>query len=234
MAKKDKNNIPNPNVVPNRDIIHRLNFLYQASVYLHSVDEDDSCSTLSTSQPQPEPQVSASSSDAGVVAKTKTRGRGKKRKIWKVGMGDLAKAYIGTMKVVSTKTTVRMDPSIKRTLCRGCNTVLVVGSTASVRVKGSPCHGHSMRYTCLKCQHSRNIPAPPTNDESDRRDMDMDMTSESAPTSSTRSRRGKLQKSITPRGGPPLFARDVGHVVFVGEREVSVDKQVFGNGSFVT
>lgn len=37
MAKKGKAGGPNPQAVPNRDIIQRMNFLYQASSYLNSI-----------------------------------------------------------------------------------------------------------------------------------------------------------------------------------------------------
>ncbi len=37
MAKKPKDETPNANSVPNKDIIQRLNFLYQAGVYLNGV-----------------------------------------------------------------------------------------------------------------------------------------------------------------------------------------------------
>src|SRR6266581_3589612 len=37
MGKKNKSEVPNPNNVVNRDILQRLNFLYQASVYLESI-----------------------------------------------------------------------------------------------------------------------------------------------------------------------------------------------------
>lgn len=37
MAKKPRDDAPNPHSVANRDIIQRLNFLYQASVYLNGV-----------------------------------------------------------------------------------------------------------------------------------------------------------------------------------------------------
>ena len=38
MGKKQKEETPNINATPNRDIIQRLNFLYQASVYLQSIE----------------------------------------------------------------------------------------------------------------------------------------------------------------------------------------------------
>ncbi|KAL0568235.1 hypothetical protein V5O48_013762 [Marasmius crinis-equi] len=128
MAKKDKNEVPNPSAVANRDIIHRLNFLYQASVYLNGMDNDSRRS---------EPTASASSPVRTTTGdEEKGMKKSKRRKHRKIGVKELAKSYINTMKIVGTKTTVRMDPSVKRTLCKGCNVVLAPGSTASVRVKG--------------------------------------------------------------------------------------------------
>ncbi|PBK70677.1 hypothetical protein ARMSODRAFT_89527 [Armillaria solidipes] len=72
------------------------------------------------------------------------------------------------MKIVGQKTVVKMDPSVKRTICKGCNTILVPGS---IRAKSahisifnaveSPSHGHLMVYTCTHCKTTRRIPAQP-------------------------------------------------------------------------
>ncbi|KAK0438336.1 RNAse P Rpr2/Rpp21/SNM1 subunit domain-containing protein [Desarmillaria tabescens] len=173
MAKKSKDEAPNPNNVPNRDIIQRLNFLYQASVYLNGV-----------SPPQ-------------------------KRKQKRVTTSDLSRSYVSSMKIVGQKTTVKMDPSIKRTICKGCDTVLVPGSTVSIRVKKSPSHGHLMVYTCTRCKTSRRIPAPPV-------DVDASTTMDSP----------KLRI-------PPLFARKAGHVTFCGQEQVPTDETSLGNGVFI-
>ncbi|KAK0244448.1 Rpr2-domain-containing protein [Armillaria nabsnona] len=125
MAKKPKDETPNANSVPNKDIIQRLNFLYQASVYLNGV----------TSQSPP------------------------RRK--RVTTSDLSRSYVSSMKIVGQKTVVKMDPSVKRTICKGCNTILVPGSTVTIRAKKSPSHGHLMVYTCTHCKTTRRIPAPP-------------------------------------------------------------------------
>ncbi|KAL0572066.1 hypothetical protein V5O48_009884 [Marasmius crinis-equi] len=213
MAKKDKNEAPNPNAVANRDIIHRLNFLYQASVYLNGMDQSHHSSSA---QSEPEPSASTSTPmNMNISEEQRTESRKKRRKPRKIGIKDLARSYIDTMKVVGTKTTVRMDPSIKRTLCKGCNTVLVPGSTASVRVKSSPTHGHIITYTCLECQALRRLPAPPV---------------DATPLESLNPR--QLKKSVKPLT-PPLFARNVGHVVFCGEKEITVEhSQETGNGVF--
>ena len=48
MAKKNKEKssdveAPNPNNVSNRDIVQRLNFLYQASVYINGIEANAEC-----------------------------------------------------------------------------------------------------------------------------------------------------------------------------------------------
>ena len=123
---KNKDQVPNPNNVSNRDIIQRLNFLYQASVLLN---------TMSSSQPQ---------------SATSTRQRNRNKC---VSTSELSRSYIDTMKTVGKKTNVKMfvvvlprplqmshrvfpsDPSVKRRLCKGCSSVLVPGMSAKVRIK---------------------------------------------------------------------------------------------------
>ncbi|KAK0222063.1 RNAse P Rpr2/Rpp21/SNM1 subunit domain-containing protein, partial [Armillaria fumosa] len=119
-----KDETPNVNSVPNKDIIQRLKFLYQASVYLN-----------------------------GVTSQSPRRRR--------VTTSDLSRSYVSSMKVVGQKTVVKMDPSVKRTICKGCNTILVPGSTVTIRANKSASHGHVMVYTCTHCKTTRRIPAAP-------------------------------------------------------------------------
>jgi len=83
MAKGAKNEAPEPSSAANRDIIQRLNFLYQASVYLSSVD--------------------TSSDVPPTHNETDTRPKNKKARL-----NDISRSYIDTMKVVGTRTTVKM------------------------------------------------------------------------------------------------------------------------------
>ncbi len=78
MAKKPKDQVPNPNSVVNRDVIQRLNFMYQASVYLNTV-----AASVPTAVPQP---------------------KRKKR----ITADHLSRNYVSAMKVVGQKTTVKM------------------------------------------------------------------------------------------------------------------------------
>ncbi|KAJ7045851.1 RNAse P Rpr2/Rpp21/SNM1 subunit domain-containing protein [Mycena alexandri] len=197
MAKKDKNKDEPPSAanIVNKDIMQRLNFMYQASVYLSGV------------LPVPEPPKTVQK-------------RAKKAR--KMNVHDLSKAYINSMKTVASKTMVKMDPAVKRTLCNGCNIVLVPGSTATVRVKSSKTHGHVMHYRCTSCKSTRRIPAPPT-------------LTESVPAASTStamevdSESSKAPKPLARL--PPLFARN-GHVVLCGNDTLPTSD--LGNGIYIT
>ncbi|OAX44111.1 Rpr2-domain-containing protein [Rhizopogon vinicolor AM-OR11-026] len=143
MGKKN-NDIPNPNSVANRDIIQRLNFLYQASVLLNGMTAGASS------------QVPCSPCEADDA-----HNRPKKRRRKVVSTADLSRSYVDTMKVVGQKTNVKIDPTVKRVICKGCNIILIPGASSTVRVKSSTSHGHLIVYTCNSCRTSRRIPAPP-------------------------------------------------------------------------
>ncbi|KAF7305983.1 hypothetical protein HMN09_00752800 [Mycena chlorophos] len=193
MAKKNKDEIPNPQTVVNRDIMQRLNFMYQASVYL---------GTVLPVPPTPAPTKRA-------------------KRVRKMNVHDLSKVYAGSMKTVSNKTMIKMDPAVKRTLCSGCNLVLVPGSTASVRVKSSKEHGHVMFYRCAACDSTRRIPAPPT--------------LRSRPATAGPSSSNEMQIDSPPlkhARRPPHFARD-GHIVFRGNEQLVPDPER-GDGIYIT
>jgi ribonuclease P protein subunit RPR2 len=86
MGKKAKDNVPNPNSITNRDIIQRLNFLYQASVYLHGVRDQPKTDT---------PRSPGSRMQRRQRARTVTT-------------ADLARNYVQSMKVTGKKTLVKM------------------------------------------------------------------------------------------------------------------------------
>ena len=144
MGKK-QSETPNINNAANKDIIQRLNFLYQASVYLQSLDVDQSRNLHGL----------AEETGNEVCADKKYRRKTKRTKRRKT-TSDLSRDYIHCMRQVAQKTTVKMcgnlylktkglteqsvlitsDPSLKRSLCFPCNSALVPGVSVSVRVEG--------------------------------------------------------------------------------------------------
>ncbi|KEP49586.1 RNase P Rpr2/Rpp21 subunit domain protein [Rhizoctonia solani 123E] len=192
MAKKSqpKSDQP-PQVIPNRDLMQRMNFLYQTSVHL---------------------------SHSGTHAET----------------GRLARKHVKTLKGIATGAVVKIDPTVKRMLCKGCNTVLVPGSSASVRVKTSRPHGKVISYTCFSCHTARVIPAAPTlqvhhqapHDPGARTSQDAAQDDARGPTeadveSSVNATKADQRRRRRSKARPvPFFARvDAGHVVFRGGLE---------------
>ncbi|KAG2031575.1 RNAse P Rpr2/Rpp21/SNM1 subunit domain-containing protein [Suillus americanus] len=202
MGKQSKDDIPNPSRVGNRDIIQRLNFLYQASVLLNGMTVGPSSfSTCETDNTQDPP---------------------KKRQKRVVSTVDLSRSYIDTMKVVGQKTNVKIDPTVKRVICKGCHIVLIPGASSTVRVKNSKSHGHLVIHTCNSCRTSRRIPAPPVLDanEHESKPTTADQLVPGAATgSASRSAQRRQKRPRTPRL-VPHFARDLGHVIFRGNAKL--------------
>ncbi|KAM6490675.1 RNAse P Rpr2/Rpp21/SNM1 subunit domain containing protein [Amanita muscaria] len=258
MVKGNKDPIPNISSVQNREIIQRLNFLYQASVYLQNLSQ----TTLSP--------ASTPVTHEHKHAKKGTQERKRHRQRIRT-TDELSRAYIDTMLTVGKKTTVKMDPSIKRTLCKRCQSVLVPGLTVSVRVRKSTSHRHALELTCTFCGFERRIPAPPrTESSTNLAESDLDLCSgvnieEKVETkdpqepvvesdyarteiAGTRKRRRprKLVKKGTDedtvptmkRSYPPLplaLRRDAGHAVFCGNERVEMNLDVInelGDGMF--
>ncbi|KAG6845084.1 hypothetical protein H0H87_000989 [Tephrocybe sp. NHM501043] len=241
MAKKDKDEAPTANGVANRDILQRLNFLYQAGVYLNTLPSAEASTSLTSPKPNAPP----------ITSKKAPAGKKRKRSNSHAAMAsDLSRTYISIMKSVGQKTTVKIDPAVKRTLCKGCNSIMIPGSTAIVRVKKSPAHGHAMAYTCTGCQTSRRIPTPPklqvdtsvkdvpqqalmTGATSEAANIIVgDLPMEVEPTNEAKDKpmAGKRRKSQARM--PPLFARDVGHVVFCGNERLTDNG--LGDGVYIT
>jgi len=208
--------------------MQRLNFLYQASVYLNAVSssvghpstlqEQGPTASTSTSIPIQDPLDHPDNRASQTHAST----------------ADLSRGYVGAMKAISQKTVVKMDPAIKRTLCKGCSTILIPGCTATVRTKPSLSHGHAITYSCIKCKTSRRIPAPPVlhlgsydNHSASFRpglskvvdnEMHDDHDAQRA-THRPRAKQRKRKKRPVPRR-QPLFQQP-GHIVFCGNERVA-------------
>ncbi|KAL1936507.1 hypothetical protein VTP01DRAFT_641 [Rhizomucor pusillus] len=94
----------------------RMNFLHQAAVLMTTIVEHNS----NDSQRQPS----------------------RSKHVWqgdpKGSLAPLGRYYNNTMKKISRKLVSRVDPSIKRSVCKRCDTTLIPGRTASVRITSRP------------------------------------------------------------------------------------------------
>ncbi|XP_071485135.1 ribonuclease P protein subunit p21-like [Diadema antillarum] len=73
---------------------------------------------------------------------------------------QLARFYIETMRRVSAKLVMRLQPDIKRTVCKKCSALLVPGVTATVRVRG-----RRQRHVVVRCLDCGTIKRFNSNDK---------------------------------------------------------------------
>ncbi|XP_075223556.1 ribonuclease P protein subunit Rpp21 [Lycorma delicatula] len=68
--------------------------------------------------------------------------------------GSLLSSNYGKLLLsIGRKGLSRMEPEIKRTICKGCNVLLIPGETASVRLHKKP--ASRIVWKCLKCSSIR-------------------------------------------------------------------------------
>ncbi|KAH9822132.1 RNAse P Rpr2/Rpp21/SNM1 subunit domain-containing protein [Melampsora americana] len=179
MAKKNNiNSIPavNPNAVPNslphsdvsfgqdRDVLQRLNFLHQAAHYFatasHSLQSTQDARSLEAKE-----DTIGSKRASGCLSKQIHDQRRERlliaQPVLHAPISGLSRVMSTNMKAVARKAVVRMDPSVKRSICRSCNLLLVPGHTSVIRLRPSKTHVRRVSTVCLSCQDSRNIPQPP-------------------------------------------------------------------------
>jgi ribonuclease P protein subunit RPR2 len=118
MGKKNKDEAPNPNGVVNRDILQRLNFLYQASTYLESISRQSDVRPKARSDPSIDSTEEVPADASGSVASTlPTAGlpktqlarteRQRQRRV--IQAADIGRGYVRAMRLIGQKTTVKMQ-----------------------------------------------------------------------------------------------------------------------------
>ncbi|WOO80790.1 Ribonuclease P protein component 4 [Vanrija pseudolonga] len=141
-----------PPPVFSKDHVERANFAIQASLFLEQL--------------APASSSSASSPSSSLRAQRDRKGKYKATEPPLAGDAGadfprLARAELRAMKKWTEHNQVKRDPSLKRSICAACSTLLVPGLTSRIRVKPSKTHGNVTTVTCLACSAHSAIPAPP-------------------------------------------------------------------------
>ncbi|KAJ3238167.1 Ribonuclease P protein subunit p21 [Chytriomyces hyalinus] len=72
---------------------------------------------------------------------------------------SLSRFYAQSMKTVAARMVLRMDPQIKRTICKGCSSLLIPGMTAHVETLDSSAGiPQVVTTTCNLCSRTKNLP----------------------------------------------------------------------------
>ncbi|XP_017781626.1 PREDICTED: ribonuclease P protein subunit rpr2-like [Nicrophorus vespilloides] len=69
----------------------------------------------------------------------------------KQGQQTASNAYSNLMINISKKSVQRIEPTIKRTICKTCNQLLVPGQTCRVRIKNK-----TIKYVCTICNAKKS------------------------------------------------------------------------------
>ncbi|XP_056271579.1 ribonuclease P protein subunit p21 [Pseudoliparis swirei] len=70
---------------------------------------------------------------------------------------ELARFYCFTQKTIARRLVLRQDPSVKRTLCKKCCSLLVPGVTASTRQRRKKRKARFTVVRCLSCKQSKTL-----------------------------------------------------------------------------
>ncbi len=165
--------------VPQKHLHSRISFLYQAATYLASakttlvettsMEEKKSHQTAVWKSPSQHGGVEeSSSSDAGAALTTPPLadfGRGSTNispamSIQKAGLSRQMLSHLGA---VSLKAQIRLSSTIKRSICRRCDTLLVTGSTSHERLENMSRGGRKpwadvIILRCHTCGTEKRIP----------------------------------------------------------------------------
>lgn len=139
-----------PPPLPQKDLFHRVNFAYQASIFLQNLNVEAGPSTSCSPLPTSDHAVKDIAQQS--LGKSITKAAGQKRR-GDADFGKLAKGEMTLTRRMAThnqlkwsaasvkfhlsdrKLTLFRDPSLKRTICRKCCTVLIPGLTSKVRLR---------------------------------------------------------------------------------------------------
>lgn len=74
----------------------------------------------------------------------------------------LSRGILRTASLVLKKTVLKLTPALKRSLCKGCDTILIPGLTMSMSLentsKGVLPHADILQYRCLSCAAVKRFP----------------------------------------------------------------------------
>eukprot|EP00045_Choanoeca_perplexa_P003922 m.34388 g.34388 ORF g.34388 m.34388 type:complete len:127 (-) comp12297_c0_seq1:1952-2332(-) len=65
---------------------------------------------------------------------------------------DLCRHYVLTLRAIARRLVLRIDPLLKRQICKNCSVILQPGSTSRIKLK----HG-KQTVSCLCCAHKHTV-----------------------------------------------------------------------------
>ncbi|PKS09501.1 hypothetical protein jhhlp_004118 [Lomentospora prolificans] len=135
--------------IQNRPIYSRMSYLYQAAAFL--AHQETSLN-----------EASQNSSDS--ARQTQTQDSTTPEEKSKHGVNNImARRFLSDLRAVSLKTQIRIDPSIKRTVCKFCDSILVEGQSCTSVIENKSKNGKKpwadvLVLTCGTCGRMKRFP----------------------------------------------------------------------------
>jgi ribonuclease P protein subunit RPR2 len=139
---------------PNKALHSRVSYLYQAAAFL-STRQLNFSETAGSDIVEPK-RNSANTDDNG----TKTS---VSQNVLGPGSLSLSRKLLADLRSVSLKAQIRLSPTIKHSICKRCDTMLIEGSTCTSGIENQSKHGRKpwadvLVRTCSSCGSQRRFP----------------------------------------------------------------------------
>ena len=145
---------------PSQKHLHsRVSYLFQAAAYLSAVTTNSPPEVIEPNSPA-KPAKGFCGDDRYERAKASSGKESKPSEIQNVFFGT---ALLAQARAISLKSQIKLTPTMKKSICKRCNTMLTPGSTASVRIENKSCNGRKswadvLVVTCTACGAAKRQP----------------------------------------------------------------------------
>ncbi len=137
-------------VVTNKALHSRVSFLYQAAAYLAAMESQtfENNSPVGFTRPN---QVDRGMSNIAPADDIKLSAQA------------LSRRFISDLRSVSLKTQIRLSPTMKHTICKGCDVMLIDGSTCENKIENKSKGGRKpwadiLVRKCHSCGYEKRSP----------------------------------------------------------------------------
>ncbi|KAG2180207.1 hypothetical protein INT43_003996 [Umbelopsis isabellina] len=128
-------------IAENTQVYQRMNFLHQAAILLANIPKEATTAELAAKDHSTHPKSAVNSSRIDTTQEP--------------ALSPLSRHYCNTMKQISRKLVLRLDPNVKRSICKTCENILIPSVTSSTRVKSRP--QKNITITCRSCNTKKRL-----------------------------------------------------------------------------
>ena len=162
-----------PKGPPQKHLHSRISYLYQAAVYLSgTTDKMHICSASSDKEEQTgnnrvaTATMSEAASDQNLCllsANEETSVVLEEHHVLEAGNSALSRQLLAHLRSVSLKAQIRLSPTMKHSICKRCDLLLVPGSSATVSIENKSRGGRKpwadvLVMTCTACGTAKRFP----------------------------------------------------------------------------